>query len=154
MVMDIARLRTAVFERTGIAVDEKDPIMAVLVVAAEQTEEIGERLLARTGPARVAAVTAVAASAFALVGGWVGLHIGRGHLEQARVEWLQVQADPGRAALLASGEGRAALRLAELGVAELLANCSGRPSWRIRNGYCIPATPRGTPDGFRVKESK
>ena len=39
-------------------------------------------------------------------------------------------------------------------VAELLANCSGRPSWRIRNGYCIPATPRGTPDGFRVKESK
>lgn len=154
MVTDTRRLRAAVFERTGIAIDEQDPIMAVLAVAAEQTEEIGARLLARTSPARVAVVTAVAAFAFALAGGWMGWHIGQRNLEKARAEWVRAQADPRRAALLASGEGRAGLRLAELGVAELLANCSGRPSWRVREGYCVPATPHGTPDGFRVREGK
>jgi hypothetical protein len=154
MVTETRKLRAAVFQRTGIAIDEQDPIMAVLAVAAEQTEDIGARLLARTSPARVAAVTAVAAFTFALTGGGVGWHIGQRNLEQARSEWMRAQADPRRAALLASAEGRAALRLAELGVAELLANCSGRASWRIRDGYCIPATPQGTPDGFRVREGK
>lgn len=147
MVRDASRLRAIVFERTGIAVDESDPIMAVLVVAAEQTEEIGARLLARTSPARVAAVVAVAALSFAAVGAVAGWQIGRADL-------MQRQADPKLARLLVSEDGRAGLRLAELGVAGLLANCSGRRSWRIQDGYCIPATPQGLPDGFRVRESK
>ena len=147
MVMDTRRLRASVFERTGIAIDEQDPIMAVLAVAAEQTEEIGARLLARTSPSRTAAVTAVAALSFAAVGAACGWHVGRAEL-------LQQQADPKLARLLISEEGRAGLRLAELGVAGLLANCSGRRSWRIQDGYCIPATPQGKPDGFRVRESK
>ena len=49
---------------------------------------------------------------------------------------------------------KAGLRLAELGVAGLLAKCSGRRSWRIKDGYCIPATPNGQPDGFRVVDSR
>lgn len=43
--------------------------------------------------------------------------------------------------------------LAELGVAGLLAKCSGRRSWRIEDGYCVPVRPNGQPDGFRVGRS-
>lgn len=154
MVMDTRRLRAAVFERTGIAIDEQDPIMAVLAVAAEQSEEIGARLLSRTRPARVALVTAGVALVFALAGCAAGWHMGARGLEEARAEWGRTQANPRVAALLASGEGKAGLRLAELGVARLLADCSGRRSWIVQDGYCIPATPQGRPDGFRIKESK
>ena len=152
--MDTRRLRSAVFESTGIAIDEHDPIMAVLAISAQQTEDIGARLLARSSPARVAAATAAIAMMFALAGGVVGWHVGQRSLEEARREWAVRQADPRLAALLASGEGKAGLRLAELGVARLLADCSGRRSWRIRNGYCIPATSQGQPDGFRIEEGK
>ena len=154
MVTDTQRLRAAVFERTGIAIDENDPIMAVLAVSAQQTEEIGARLLARISPARLAVATAAVAMVFALAGGMVGWHVGQGSLEEARSEWTARQADPRLAALLASDEGKAGLRLAELGVAGLLAKCSGRRSWRTQEGYCIPATPEGRPDGFRIKEGK
>jgi hypothetical protein len=147
VVTDTGRLRAAVFERTGIAIDESDPIMAVLVVAGVQTEEIVARLLARTSPARVAGVMVAGALAFAVAGVAVGWHLGRAEL-------LQQQADPKLARLLVSEDGRAGLRLAKLGVAGLLANCSGRRSWRIQDGYCIPVTPQGRPDGFRVRESK
>jgi len=34
MVMDTRRLRAAIFERSGIAIDEHDPIMAVLAASA------------------------------------------------------------------------------------------------------------------------
>ena len=154
MVMDTHRLRTAVFERTGIAIDEHDPIMAVLAVSAQQTEEIGNRLLARTSPVRVAAATAAVALVFAMTGGVAGWQLGQRSLEEARGEWVRTQADPRRAALLMSDEGRAGLRLAELGVARLLANCSGRRSWRVQEGYCIPTTPEGQPDGFRIREGQ
>lgn len=154
MVMDTCKLRAAVFERTGIAIDEHDPIMAVLAVSAQQTEEIGARLLARTSPVRVAAATAAVAFAFALGGGAAGWHMGQRNLEELRGEWVRAQADPRLARLLASDEGKAGLRLAELGVAGLLAKCSGRRSWRTQEGYCVPATPEGRPDGFRVKEGK
>jgi hypothetical protein len=152
--MDMRSLRSAVFERTGIAIDEQDPIMAVLAVSAQQTEEIGHRLLARTSPVRVVAATAGAALIFALAGAAVTWHIGERRLQEARTEWLRQHADPRLAVLAASDEGRAGLRLAELGVAGLLAKCSGRRSWRIKDGYCIPATPNGQPDGFRVVESR
>lgn len=154
MVSDTRELRAAVFKRTGIAIDEHDPIMAVLAVSAQQTEEIGGRLLARTNPLRVVTATAAAALVFALAGGLIGWRTGQAHLEQTRGEWMRQQADPRLAALVASHEGKAGLRLAELGVAELLLNCSGRRSWRVRDGYCIPTTPQGQPDGFRMKEAK
>ena len=154
MVRDMKRLRAVVFERTGIAIDENDPIMAVLVVAAEQSEEIGQRLLARTSPTRIAAVTSAAAMVFALAGGLAGWHMSQNSIEAAEREWVRMQTDPARAALLISNEGKAALRLADLKVAELLLNCSGRHSWRIQDGYCIPVTPHGRPDGFRVREDK
>lgn len=152
--MDTRQLRAAVFERTGIAIDENDPIMAVLAISAQQTEEIGKRLLARTSPARVALASSAVAFVFAVAGGAAGWHLGLRGLEEARTEWVRTQADPQLAALLASGEGKAGLRLAELGVARLLVNCSGRRSWRVQEGYCIPATPEGRPDGFRVREGK
>ena len=152
MVKDTNRLRAAIFERTGIAIDEHDPIMAVLAVSAEQTEDIGRRLLARTSPVRAVAATAAAALIFALAGGATAWHIGERRLEEARTEWLRQQADPRLAALAASDEGKAGLRLAELGVAGLLARCSGRRSWRIEHGYCVPVRSNGQPDGFRVSE--
>jgi len=152
--MDSSRLRAAIFERSGVAIDEHDPIMAVLAVSAQQTEDIGYRLLARTSPVRVVAATAAAALVFALAGATVAWHMGQLQLEEARGEWLRQQANPGLAALLGSEEGKAGLHLAELGVAQLLAKCSGRRSWRIKDGYCIPVTPQGLPDGFRVSESR
>ena len=154
MVMDTRQLRAAVFERTGIAIDENDPIMAVLAISAQQTEDIGARLLARSSPARVATVIAATGLLFALAGGLAGWQVGQRDVKQARAEWTRTQADPRLAALVASEEGRAGLRLAELGVAQLLANCSGRRSWLIRDGYCVPATPQGQPDGFRIREGK
>lgn len=150
MVTETTRLRAAIFERTGIAIDEHDPIMAVLAVAAQQTEEIGGRLLARTSPVRVAVAMGVAAFVFAVAGGVVGWHVKQGQLDQARAEWNRQQADPRLAALLSSDEGKAGLRLAELGVAGLLARCSGRRSWRVHDGYCVPMRPDGRPDGFKL----
>ena len=67
-----------------------------------------------------------------------------------RAEWLRQQSDPRLAALLHSEQGRAGLRLAELGVAALLLNCNGRRSWRIQDGYCVLVTADGLPDGFRA----
>ena len=150
MVTDSSRLRAAIFERSGIAVDEHDPIMAVLAASAQQAEEIGARLLKRTEPVRVVAATAITALVFAALGASVAYHVAQRRFESERAEWLREQADPHRAALLASDEGRAALRLAELGVASILVNCTGRRSWRIRDGYCIPVTPDGRPDGFKL----
>lgn len=141
--MDMRRLRAAVFERTGIAIEDGDPIMAVLAASAQQTEEIGARLLARTSPVRIALATGIAAALFALIGAVAGWHVGRSDL-------LQAQADPKVARLLVSEEGKAGLRLAELGVAKLLAKCAGRRSWRVQEGYCIPITSEGRPDGFRI----
>lgn len=150
MVTDLSRLRAAVFERSGVAIDENDPIMAVLAVSAEQTEEIGRRLLSKTSPVRVAVVTGAVALAFATIGAGVAWQASQRYFERERAAWLQEQSDPRRAALLASEEGKAALQLAELGIARILARCEGRRSWRVREGYCIPATPEGRPDGFRV----
>ena len=150
MVKDVSRLRAAIFERTGIAIDETDPIMAVLAVSADQTEEIGRRLLRKVNPVRVAVTTGAVALMFAVVGAGLGWQLAYGRSQQERAAWLQQQADPRRAALLASEEGVAAVQLAELGVARILAKCEGRRSWRVREGYCVPATPDGRPDGFRV----
>jgi hypothetical protein len=146
MVMDTGRLRAAIFERSGIAIDEHDPIMAVIAASAEQTEEIGARLLGRTSPVRVAVAAAIFAAA-GTVTGWV---LAEQRFGAERAEWLRQQSDPRLAALLRSEQGRAGVRLAEAGVAALLANCNGRRSWRVHDGYCIPVTPDGNPDGFRV----
>lgn len=154
MVMNTRQLRAAVFERTGIAIDDDDPIMGVLAVSAEQTEEIGARLLSRTSPVRVAVAVTVAAAIFAAAGTVIGWVLAEQRFGAERAEWLRLQVDPRRAALLASDEGKAALQLAELGVAGLLAKCSGRRSWRIEGGYCVPVTPQGLPDGFRVRETR
>lgn len=143
MVTDTRRLRAAVFERTGIAIEEGDPIMAVLAASAQQTEEIGARLLARTSPVRIAVATGTVAVLFAVIGATAGWHAGRSDL-------LQTHADPKLAQLLVSGEGKAGLRLAELGVASLLVKCNGRRSWRVQDGYCVPMTADGRPDGFRA----
>lgn len=141
------RLRAVVFERTGIAIEDDDPIMAVLVASTQQTEEIGARLLARTNPVRIAVATGAVAVLFAAIGATAGWHVGRSDL-------LQAQANPKLAQLVVSKEGQSGLRLAELGVASLLAKCSGRRSWRVRDGYCIPALPDGRADGFRVNASE
>ena len=152
--MDSSRLRAAIFERSGIAIDEHDPIMAVLAVSAQQTEEIGTRVLSRTSPVRVAIAVAVAAAIFAAAGTATGWVLAEQRFGAERAEWLRQQSDPRLAALLRSEQGRAGVRLAELGVAALLVNCSGRRSWRVHDGYCIPVTPQGLPDGFRVSESR
>ena len=150
MVTDTRRLRATIFERSGIAIDEQDPIMAVLVASAEQTEEIGARLLNRTSPVRIVVATAVVAVLFSAIGASGAWYAAQRHLERTRAEWLGQQANPRLAALLASDEGKAAIRLAELGVARLLAKCNGRRSWRIERGYCVPVRPDGRPDGFKL----
>lgn len=70
--------------------------------------------------------------------------------ETQRTEWLRQQSNPRLAALLMSEEGRAGMRLAEAGVARLLAKCNGRGSWRVQDGYCVPMRPDGRPDGFKL----
>jgi hypothetical protein len=150
--MDTRRLRAAIFERSGIAIDEHDPIMAVLAASAEQTEEIGARLLRRTSPVHVVVAVTVAAAIFAAAGTWAGWVLAKQRFEAERAEWLRQESDPRLAALLLTEQGRAGLRLAEIGVAALLANCTGRRSWRVQDGYCIPVTAQGLPDGFRVPE--
>ena len=152
MVTDVSRLRAAIFEQTGIAVDEHDPIMAVLVASAQQTEEIGARLLKRTSPIRVIAATAVAGLVFAATGAAVAWNLAQRQLETQRTEWLRQQSNPRLAALLMSEEGRAGIRLAEAGVARLLAKCNGRGSWRVQGGYCVPMRPDGRPDGFKLSK--
>jgi len=152
--IDIARLRATIFERSGIAIDEHDPIMAVLVASAQQTEEIGARILHRMSPVRVVVAVAITGFVFATAGSLVTWRVEQRLFDVERADWLRQQSDPRREALLRSGQGMAALRLAESGVAELLANCNGRASWKIENGYCIPATPDGKPDGFRITPSR
>jgi len=58
--MDTRRLRAAIFERSGIAIDEHDPIMAVVAACAQQTEEIGALLLRRANPVRTVVAVMVA----------------------------------------------------------------------------------------------
>ena len=151
--MDTRQLRATIFERTGMAIDEHDPIMAVLVASAQQSEDIGSRLLARVSPVRVVAATAAASLVFALAGAVATRYMAQNDIENARAHWVHAQSDPRLASLLSSDEGRSAIRLAQLGVASLLERCTGRRSWRVQDGYCIPMTPDGRPDGFRVKAS-
>jgi hypothetical protein len=74
--------------RSGIAIDEQDPIMAVLVASAEQTEEIGARLLNRTSPVRIVVATAVVALVFAAIGASAAWYAAQRQLEGSRAEWL------------------------------------------------------------------
>lgn len=67
MVKDTDRVRAAIFARSGIAIDEEDPIMGVLAVCAEQTEEIGARLLRRTHPERMVVLSASISLLFAFL---------------------------------------------------------------------------------------
>lgn len=150
MVNETSRLRAAIFERSGIAVDEQDPIMAVLVASAQQTEEIGARLLSRTSPARAVAASAAVAVLFAAISSWATWQVAQSNTRAEIAAWLRQQADPRTAALLRSEQGRAGLRLAHLGVASVLANCNGRPSWEVIGGYCVLKTKDGKPDGFSV----
>ncbi len=150
MVTDTRRLRATIFERSGIAIDEHDPIMAVLVASAQQTEEIGARFLRRMSPVRVVVAVAITGFVFATAGSLVTWRVEQRLFAVERADWMRQQSNPHREALLRSGQGMAALALAESGVAELLAKCNGRPSWRIEDGYCIPLTTDGKPDGFRL----
>ena len=152
--MDTGQLRALIFERTGIAIDERDPIMAVLVASAHQSEEIGSRLLARVSSLRIVAATAATGLVFALAGATATWYAAQGDIEHARASWVRAQSDPRLASLLTSDEGRSAIRLADLGVARFLEKCAGRRSWRVQDGYCIPMTPDGRPDGFRIKASE
>ena len=73
------------------------------------------------------------------------------HIEVECAEWLRQQSDICLAALFRVEHGRTGVRLAELGVAALIANCSGCRSWRDQDSYCVPLTAEdGHPDGFRV----
>src|SRR5258708_39899917 len=74
--MDTRRLRAAIFERSGIAIDEHDPIMAVVAACAQQTEEIGALLLGRTNPVRIVVAVTVAAAIFAAAGDRDGVGLG------------------------------------------------------------------------------
>ena len=148
--MDTKRLRATIFEHSGIAVEDGDPIMAVLVASAYQTEEIGARLLRRMSPVRVVVMMTMAGLLFAAIGSFITWRVEQRLFAVERADWMRQQSDPRLAALLRSSQGMAALALAESGVADLLAKCNGRGSWRVENGYCIPATPEGKPDGFKV----
>ena len=106
--MDTGQLRAMIFERTGIAIDERDPIMAVLVASAHQSEEIGSRLLARVSLVRVVAATAAAGLVFALAGAVTTWYVAQRDMEDARGRSVRAQSDPRLATLLSSDEGRSA----------------------------------------------
>ena len=146
----VERLRAKVLQQTGIAIDANDPLVAVLVASTEQAEEVGNRLLRRVSVTR--AVLASAATSLLMSGGaaWATWQVADSRARAERAEWLRQQADPRTAALLRSEQGRAALRLAELGVAEILVKCAGRSSWQMSKGYCVPKKADGRPDGFNV----
>lgn len=110
------------------------------------------RLLKRTSPVRVIAATAVAGLVFAAAGAAVAWGLAQQRLEAQRTEWLRQQSNPRLAALLMSEEGRAGVRLAETGVARLLAKCNGRGSWRVQDGYCVPMRPDGRPGRLQAKQ--
>lgn len=150
---DVDRLRATIFERTGIAIDPEDPVVAVLVASTVQAEDVGRRLLRQSNPARAVLLSGIFALAAAAAGAWAAWQVADHQARLARAEWLRQQADPRTAALLASEQGRAGLHLAELGVATLLARCTGRPSWHVASGYCVPRTGTGEPDGFRFSAS-
>lgn len=152
MVTDTARLRAAVFEQTGIAIDDKDPIVAVIAAFSHQSEEMTQRLLRRTSAVRAVLASAAVALVFSGVASWITWEIARSRSRAEQTEWLRKQGDPRFQLLLKSEEGRAGLRLAELGVASMLERCNGRRSWRLTAGYCVPATPDGKPDGFKVRD--
>lgn len=153
MVASVDRLRTKVLQQTGIAIDATDPLLAVLVASAEQTEEVGDRLLHRVSATRTIVASAATSLVMCAATAWMTWHVAESRARAERAEWLRQQADPRTAALLRSEQGRAALRLAELGVASLLANCNGRRSWQVIGGYCVPRTAAGKPDGFSVDAS-
>jgi hypothetical protein len=92
VVSDTRRLRAQVFERSGIAIDEQDPIMAVLAVCAQQTEDIGKRLLSRTNPVRVAIVMAATAAIFAGAGAVAGWILAGEQFKAEQSEWLRQNA--------------------------------------------------------------
>ena len=142
--MDTRRLCAAIFERSGIAVDEHDPIVAdddakLRVGMRASLAQLHQRLGVTT-----VYVTHDQTEAMTL-GQRVAVMRDGKILQCDRPQALYARPDK---------EGKAGLHLAELGVAQLLAKCSGRRSWRIKDGYCIPVTPQGLPDGFRVSESR
>jgi hypothetical protein len=149
-VNSVEHLRAKVLQQTGIAIDPSDPLVAVLVASAEQAEQVGNRLLRRVSVTRVVLASAATSLLLAGVAAWATWQIAESQARAERAEWLRQQADPRTAALLRSEQGQAALRLAELGVAELLANCAGRSSWKVTAGYCVPQIADGRPDGFNI----
>jgi hypothetical protein len=50
--MNVTQLRALVFEKSGISIDDKDPIIAVLIASTAQAEEIGNRLKGNLGLSR------------------------------------------------------------------------------------------------------
>jgi hypothetical protein len=70
--------------------------------------------------------------------------MGQRKLEEAQAQWTRQQADPQLAALLASEEGKAGLRLAELGVAGLAREVQ-RPALVAHSGRLLHTDePAGT----------
>lgn len=153
MNVEVERLRATIFERTGIAIEPDDPLVAVLVASTFQAEEVGQQMLRRTSAARAVLLSAAAGLVFAGAGAWASWEVAAREARAERAEWLRQQADPNMATLLRSDQGRAGLHLAALGVAVVLARCDGRSSWRVAADYCIPTTVDGKPDGFRFRES-
>lgn len=135
-----------------MAIGDDDPILAVLIASSQQAEEIGARLLKRIRPVRMLCAGAAAALLGGVVGAYGGLYAAEKRFSAERAEWIEQQRDPRIAKLLASHEGQAAMRLAELRVAHLLLTCTGRRSWAVHDDYCVPATAEGRPDGFRVRD--
>ena len=152
--VDTARLLASIFERRGIAIDEHDPIMAVLVASAQQTEEIGAHLLRRMSPGRVEVMMTMAGLLFVAIVSFITWRVDHQLLAFERADWMRHRSDSRLAGLLHSSQGMAAMALAETGVVELLAKCNGRPNWRIEQRYCIPVIPNGKPDGFKVSDTQ
>src|SRR5687767_12179359 len=99
--------------------------MAILAISAEQTEQIGHQLLRRVSVTRAIVASSVAALVFGSITSFATWEVAQSRTTAERAEWLRQQSDARTAALLRSHEGKAGLRLAELGVASLLVKCNG-----------------------------
>jgi hypothetical protein len=137
MAVDLDKAINRVAAQHGIKLERDDPILSTVLLNEVVLEETVKRLSQRLPQARwwvVAWLVVMTCLGMAGLGGY----------------WLGYQRGSEDQAVLQGSQGQAAVRLAEMGVAQDLANCEGR-GWIKRNGRCYVSPVEGQVYGWRVK---
>lgn len=137
--MEVSHLQAAILKHGGLRVDKDDPLLAVLATFVHLQEGQDRRARMSTlQPWLILIVSMILTSALGFLAGRMTSSDGEPHSSGVM--------------LPAGSQGDAAAALARTGVAEILAKCSGRKSWKQKDGYCVPMTESGKPDGYRLPE--